>query len=356
MGNTTIRIIDEKIIKCYNEHIERGQIMYQGWTLLENINIYLYKKKEPFLNAKIADSSNKKNNEKMEEILEGYPYEIETIENSGFECSISDSITKNYSGSVKNKAKCLITKETLQFQVEITLENLFQLLHSSHIDKGILKEKVFFAKYKGKIYIIHENSPEYRIAKKDTELRQKTKKKTKKREIGQNYLSLYSDVIYLGDIYLWYEKIPDAISSKKFILQPLENPKKVKLVANTKDVLYLLNGSNKLSDFIYNAIEVYKDVDNELETSIQKRYFIEIQENTRPQTKGDIKLINDIDEKDLQLLLNARHDFYFHKFSTANWGIPIDNYLHSAFSNKIPSISKEEKKALKEGFYQYEFL
>lgn len=340
--------------------------MYKGWNLFKDINIYLYhnNSKESFYKGKVVDKYNKKNNETIKNILKDKSYEIISMKNEGFHCSIlPDTTYKNKRTTIP----CLITKDTLQFEIDIDINNFFSLLNQSNLNKGIIKESVIFAKKGSNLCLLQENMEEYEEAIEDYQLRESLKKKTIKQEIGCNYYSLYDNYVYIGDIYLWYQIIPISTTHSfphKYEVKILEEPKKVHILAPTKYVLSLLNGSKDLSSFIYNAIDYFNEEkldtksDINFETNIPKQSIFQIVDTLLPKTKGNIKLKNDICAKDLQLLLNASRDFYKYKFENNGWGLHINEYLYSAFNDKYPlSISNEEKKQFRESeYHQYVFI
>lgn len=345
--------------------------MYNGWNFYDILNIYLYKnkKEDDFYLGKIAGANNKKENERIKKKLALVSYEVITLENKNFHCNFLKGPKHYYNGNLASVINCLITKNTTQFQVQIDIDNWFSVINQSKIVNGSVEENLYLVKKEGKVYLIHENMNEYTEIIADKELKEAVKHKTIKHKIGHNYYNLYENQIYIGDIYLWYTKNIDITTGHSFpttfYIDPMENPNKIKVYIKTEAALKLLNGSNKLSDLVYNTIDFFMEDKTEerneslKESGINKQYLLNIEEKEKatPLTEGNIVLENDICQKDLQLLLNARKEFFKYKHENNGWGLPIDIYIYSAFNDKMPiGVTKEEKKSLNNNdYYKYVF-
>lgn len=328
--------------------------MYHGWKLMNQIYLYLHSRQSNgFLLGEIVDANAPKEIERMEgKYLEGVHFETALCENEGFICSILSSCM--------DKITCLFTKDTLQFQISFSLSNLFPLIESSVMDHGEIKEPVFFAKKEGRLFVMTKTMKEYEEAKQDMELKEKAKNRTVRFETGRNYFCLYEDMIYVGNLYLWYEQTdlnPFSGFPKDYEMRLLDEPMSHHFWIHTDTAMKLLDGENKLSVLVERMIGMY-DGTIEVPEKTYPRFSMSIEKKKRPRAKGTIQLENDIDAKDLQRLWNAQLNYYRKKKETSGWNVPIEMFLYSAFSDIAPkTLTKEDKECFANANYQrYHFL
>lgn len=201
---------------------------FTGWKKLDNIKIvYSIKDSIEFNNrtipkAFIVDSSNTKQLEKAIEWSRQYTTDINAkpviidADNCNFEFSLAMPATKSYqTGGKLSFWMCILKKEGVpECAVGVNTDILINTLLESTFVKGKCNEKVLFVRKAGQLGVITETMQEYKEMLKDTKIRKDVcKKKTKKWEVGYEYITLTQRDLLLG----YFKKVMDVDKSKQTI-------------------------------------------------------------------------------------------------------------------------------------------
>lgn len=201
---------------------------FTGWKKLDSIKIvYSIKDSIEFNNrtipkAFIVDSSNTKQLEKAIEWSRQYttdinakPVTIDT-DNCNFEFSLAIPATKSYqTGGKLSFWMCIVKKDGVpECAVGVNTDILINTLLESTFIKGKCNEKVLFVRKAGQLGVITETMQEYKEMLKDTKIRKDVcKKKTKKWEVGYEYITLTQRDLLLG----YFKKVMNVDKSKQTI-------------------------------------------------------------------------------------------------------------------------------------------
>lgn len=132
-----------------------------------------------------------------------YEPEVHTFENKGFTARILNSAGGSSQGGRLSFLACEIEKDGVKFVVGVNDAILVDLLKSSDMSKGLIKQKVMFARKAGQPGFIHEEMEAYKEAVADMKQKSDLKKakKTKKWELGGVYSTLTQKSICLGEVW-----------------------------------------------------------------------------------------------------------------------------------------------------------
>lgn len=204
---------------------------YVGWSLFDKVLIVAKKCMEwrgnkyeltDTLQGYVVDPSNKSmldsaihwgtESHRLDEKDEQGNYLYEKIEpaqylfeNKDFTLQLLDSAQGSSQGGKLSFWNCLITKGEYQFKIGIAADLLLQLLKQSTFINGVCQGKVFFARCKGGVGMLHTDMPAYKeaVADMDRKAAVKSAKKTTKWQIGCNYITLKEDEMCLCSAYRW---------------------------------------------------------------------------------------------------------------------------------------------------------
>lgn len=128
---------------------------------------------------------------------------VYTFDNKGFTATILDSAGGSSQGGRLSFWRCKIEKDGVEFTIGVNDAVLADLIKNSHIENGIVKEKVMFARKGGQPGLIHEGMQAYKDATADMQKKADMKKaeKTKNWEIGGVYSTLTKTDICLGEVW-----------------------------------------------------------------------------------------------------------------------------------------------------------
>lgn len=204
---------------------------------------------------------------RLDEKNENGCYVYETIEpsqylfdNKDFTLQLLDSAQGSSQGGKLSFWNCLVTKDDHQFKIGIASNLLLQLLKQSTFVNGVCQDKVFFARCKGEVGMIHKDMEEYRKAVADMEATAavKSAKKTQDWEQGCNYRTLTYDSTMLSKVSRWVEPVyvtdytsalfPQCVVSG---IKILSKPVKQYLTATTNDSFTKLSQYFKETDISY---------------------------------------------------------------------------------------------------------
>lgn len=195
---------------------------YNGWKMMDEVGVavcsqkpdtwrgkeqfdgYLFGAKDKKAREKAEDWARRYDN-KYDNTKETIVYEpnVHIFENKGFTVTILDSAGGSSQGGRLSFWKCKVEKDGVEFIVGVNDSILADLIRNSHIDLGVIREKVMFVRNSGAPGFIHENMEAYKEAMADTKQKTDLKKakKTNKWEIGGVYLTLTQTDICLGDVW-----------------------------------------------------------------------------------------------------------------------------------------------------------
>lgn len=250
---------------------------YQGWALFDKV-IIVAKREHKFdwnqrkrvegeLQGYIVDPSNKKMLEsainwgtvtqRLEEKDERGNYIYEKVEpvqyefdNENFSLELLDCAEGSSQGGKLSFWNCLVTKDEYRFKVGIAANLLLELLKGSSFRDGKCLHKVFFARCKGGVGMLHREMKAYKDAVADMEAKatMKSAKKTKKWEPGRNYVTLKESTVYLCPVYCWLEPFYKEHQwgwntySVFEGYKRLNTPKKLYLTSDTSSVYSKMSG------------------------------------------------------------------------------------------------------------------
>lgn len=137
--------------------------------------------------------------------------DIHTFENGGFTVTILKSAGGSSQGGRLSFLACEVEKDGVKFIIGVNDALLVDLIRNSHIDMGVIQEKVMFVRKGGVPGFIHENMDAYKEAQADMKQKSDLKKakKTKKWEIGGVYSTLTQTDVCLGEVWDFYEEVDD---------------------------------------------------------------------------------------------------------------------------------------------------
>lgn len=142
---------------------------------------------------------------KKKEYTKEYKPVVHTFDNT--EPSFTVKILKSAGGSSQGGRlsflACQVEKDGIKFVIGVNDELLVDLIRNSHIDMGVIQEKVMFVRKAGKPGFIHEGMDAYKEAVADTQQKADLKKakKTKAWELGGIYSTLTQTDVCLGEVW-----------------------------------------------------------------------------------------------------------------------------------------------------------
>ncbi len=247
---------------------------YKGWTLFDKV-IIVAKREHKYdwnqrktvegeLQGYIVDPSNKKMLEsaiswgtvtrRLDEQDEHGRYIYEKTEpaqyefdNEGFSLELLDCAEGSSQGGKLSFWNCLVTKGEYRFKVGIAANLLLELLKSSTFRDGVCFHKVFFARCKGGVGMLHKDMEAYKeaIADMNKKAAVRSAKKTSKWEVGCNYVTLKEDDTYLCSVYRWIVPIfaPSRCYDRFIGYKKLKTPELIHFTVGTKE------SYSKISDY-----------------------------------------------------------------------------------------------------------
>lgn len=188
---------------------------YNNWKMMDKIDVavrtkpnysgftgYVVEHGEDLDSAKDWATDYDWDHEKQEK-SKIYKPNMHTFENEGFTVTILDSAGGSSQGGRLSFWRCKVEKNGVEFVIGVNDSVLADLIRSSGIKQGVVKEKVMFARKSGQPGFIHEGMQSYEEAMADTERKETMKKakKTSKWEAGGVYQSLTLTSVCLGEIF-----------------------------------------------------------------------------------------------------------------------------------------------------------
>jgi len=129
--------------------------------------------------------------------------DVHTFDNEGFTAKILQSAGGSSQGGRLSFWACEVEKDGIKFTIGVNDAVLADLIRSSDMSNGLVKQKVMFARRAGQPGLIHEGMQSYQDATADMahKATMKAAKKTSKWEIGGVYSSITQTAICLGEVF-----------------------------------------------------------------------------------------------------------------------------------------------------------
>ena len=337
---------------------------YVGWSLFDKVVIvakrerkFDWKQKKDIegeLQGYIVDPSNKKMLEsaiswgtvtrRLDEKDENGRYIYEKIEpaqyefaNEDFSLELLDCAEGSSQGGKLSFWNCLVTKGEYRFKVGIAANLLLELLKSSTFRNGVCLHKVFFARCKGGVGMLHKDMDAYKeaIADMNKKAAVKSAKKTSKWEIGCNYITLKEDSILLTKAYRWLEPIYANVNwgYDKFIgYKKLQKPVTVYIVADTSSV------HSKISGYL------------------EGRVWLSHMEKLPSRMKGNVTLENNVSSEEWDALYRRECCSYLANVAdnvSKGYSVYSNHYMGLSTSDKEFVMPEEFKQQLTECGLEY---
>lgn len=194
---------------------------YNGWKMIDKIDVAM--KTAPdrsyygrTFDAYVVEHGDKKALEsakrwayereydrEKQEYTKEHPAKVHTFDNGGFTVKILKSAGGSSQGGRLSFLACEVEKDGIKFVIGVNDALLVDLIRNSHIDMGVIQEKVMFVRKGGVPGFIHEGMEAYKEAMADTKQKQDLKKakKTKKWELGGVYSTLTQTAVCLGEVF-----------------------------------------------------------------------------------------------------------------------------------------------------------
>lgn len=209
---------------------------YAGWTLFDKVLIVAKKfghwdfeegkyVEDDAWQGYIVDPANKKMKETALRWAEtcrtkydetghvcGYdktPGEEFLYDNTGFRLELLETAGGSSQGGKLSFWNCWVTApDGKKFKVGIAADLLLELLLQTVFDRGVCTSPLCFARCKGGVGMLHEDSESYQQALSDMQKKADMRtKKTSKHKVGYAYSALQEVNGYIADLYVWYEPI-----------------------------------------------------------------------------------------------------------------------------------------------------
>jgi hypothetical protein len=202
---------------------------YKSWKLMDKIDVAVRTGDERYdFTGYIVDHGDKEALEKAKdwtrvrawdgvkrEYGEVYEPKVYTFDNKGFTATILMSAGGSSQGGRLSFWRCEVEKDGVKFTIGVNDAILADLIKNSDLSKGVVKEKVMFARKAGQPGLIHEKMDAYKDATADMAHKSvmKSAKKTSKWEIGGIYSSITMTDICIGEVWDTMEEYKEKSSS-----------------------------------------------------------------------------------------------------------------------------------------------
>lgn len=190
---------------------------YNSWKLMDKIDVAVksapgnysftgyiveHGDKDALEKAKDWAREREYDREKREYTITHEP-EVHTFDNNGFTATILNSAGGSSQGGRLSFWRCEIEKDGVKFTIGVNDGILADLIKSSDISNGAIKQTVMFARQSGQPGLIHEGMESYKEAVADMEQKaaMKSAKKTSKWEIGGVYKTLTQTSVCIGEVW-----------------------------------------------------------------------------------------------------------------------------------------------------------
>ncbi len=255
---------------------------YTGWKLFDKVTIvakkiFAYDYKTDTTNdtgdvqGYIVDPSNKKQLETARswgtthnrehftdenghrgagELITNVPEEY-TYDNEGFTLEMYSSAENSSQGGKLSFWNCWITApDGKRFLIGIAADLLLDVLKNSTVIKGVVQDKLMFARYNGNVGMLSKSMDSYQDALNDAAIKKKMARgKTSKHQVGHVYETATERNVYGGKFYRWYEPFSEDETSRSSFYSDRDGFRKLK---NPVELVYFpryYEGKNKMSDY-----------------------------------------------------------------------------------------------------------
>lgn len=183
--------------------VRTGEDSYRGFTgyIVDHGDEEALKKAKDWARTQTWDSVQRKH-------IATHEPDVHHFDNEGFTARIVESAGGSSQGGRLSFWAVEIEKDGVKFTIGVNDAVLADLIRSSTIVNGEVKEKVMFARRAGQPGLIHEGMESYKEAVSDMQHKadMKSMKKTKKWEAGGIYQSITQTSICLGEVWDHYEE------------------------------------------------------------------------------------------------------------------------------------------------------
>lgn len=152
-----------------------------------------------------------------------------TYDNKDFTLELAESANGSSQGGKLSFWNCWITSpDGKRFLIGIAADLLLDVLKSNTVIKGVVQEKLLFARHNGGVGMLSKNMDSYKNAINDEEIKKNVSKgKTSKHHVGHVYETVTEKNVYFGKFYRWYEPIWESTSGYASIYKYLKGFKKL---------------------------------------------------------------------------------------------------------------------------------
>lgn len=255
---------------------------YTGWKLFDKVTIvakkmfaYDYKTQTTYdtgnVQGYLVDPANKKQLENARQwgtrkeciydkdengraiVKERITHEPEeyTYDNDGFTLALHNSAGGSSQGGKLSFWNCWITApDGRKFLIGIAADLLLDVLKSSTVVKGVVQEKLMFARNNGGVGMLSKSMDSYQDAIKDEAIKKKMSKgKTSKHQIGHVYETTTEKNIYFGKFYRWYEPIMEQSDGWRSYYNKCVGFKRLEKPVELVYFPMYYDSKNKMSDY-----------------------------------------------------------------------------------------------------------
>jgi len=235
-----------------------------------------------------------------------YEPDVKTFDNGGFTVKILKSAGGSSQGGRLSFLACEVEKDGIKFIIGVNDALLVDLIRNSHIDMGVIREKVMFVRKGGVPGFIHENMEAYKEAIADMKQKSDLKKakKTKNWEIGGVYSTLTQTDICLGEVWDTLEtyEVEESYSSYRWGSRKATKYRKLEKPVKMTAWISLSTYTHK------NGLP--EDLETFLKEELKDRTYISFSTGTPPaRTKSGQLKLKDTDGKLLDTLFKAKREY-----------------------------------------------
>lgn len=234
---------------------------------------------------------------------------------------------------------------------------LRRLIQHSKIDNGKVIERCTIARYNGELMLIGDSDTEGLSAiASAAEYRNILRKKTSRFEVGKQYLSLNSDIVYLGNIKSWYsfsERIRERCGWNVYVKREDAESAGRMLFTSTERFLEVTGGRHSLRLYLQNVL---KKVISEGKNSSPKYIYTcssapDLYSSMNPMTEGEFRIDVDTDENDMKAFVDGMSNFYCTMLDKdarriENIGMDDINWMFATVSSDISDVNIRSLKYL----------
>lgn len=293
---------------------------YNGWKMMDKIDVAIRNNENwGGFNGFVVEHGDKKALESAKDWarIRNYNREkgeyddpieptIHTFDNGGFTVKILKSAGGSSQGGRLSFLACEVEKDDIKFVIGVNDELLVDLIRNSHIDLGVIKEKVMFVRKGGKPGFIHEGMDAYVEAMADMKQKSDLKKakKTKKWELGGVYSTLKETGICLGEVYDTLEEytVEETYNGYRWGSRKVTKYRKLEKPVKMTAWIHFSTYTHK------NGLP--EDLETFLKEELKDRTYISFSTGTPPaRTKSGQLELKDTDVELLDKLFKAKREY-----------------------------------------------